>query len=90
MALYFFHVRGCMAQAEAGQGLEFPDADAARAAAVSGARSLIAADVINGTLDLTCRMDVADEQGQILFSVPFNSVVSAPDRGLGDRLVDQM
>jgi hypothetical protein len=77
MPVYFFHIRGGPADVEAAEGLEFPDDDAARRAALAGARSLIAADVLDGMLNLDSRIDVADEGGSTLFSVPFASAVSA-------------
>lgn len=40
-----------------------------------GARSMIAADVLEGILDLSSRMDVTDEQGATLFTIPFASAV---------------
>lgn len=63
---------------EADEALEYPDEDAARAAALAGARSLIAADVLEGTLDLAGRIDVCDEAGRLLFSLPFASAVKSP------------
>lgn len=78
MPLFFFHVRGGSADVEADEGLEYPDEEAARAAALAGARSLVAADVMAGVLNLAPRIDVADAQGNILFSVPFSSAVAQP------------
>jgi hypothetical protein len=74
--LYFFHLGGVSFDIEADNGLDYPDDDSARAAAVAGARSMIAADVLNGTLDLSPRIDVTDEQGTQLFSVAFASAVN--------------
>lgn len=76
MPLYFFHVRGGSTDVDAEEGLEFPDEDFARAAALTGARSLIAADVLDGMLNLSSRIEVADERGTILFCVPFSSAVA--------------
>lgn len=75
MPLYFFHLRGCAAEADAGEGLDYPNDDAARDAAVAGVRGMIADDILHGNLDLSCRIDVADEAGSILFSVPFASTL---------------
>lgn len=71
MPLYFFHVRGGPSDADDGEGLEYSDDNAARKAALAGARSLIAADVLEGILNLSSRIDVADAQGRLLFSVSF-------------------
>lgn len=75
MPLYFFHVRGGPSNCEADEGLDYPDDEAAQAAALAGARSMIAADVLEGILDLSSRMDVTDEQGTTLFAIPFSSAV---------------
>ena len=74
--LYFFHLGGVSFDIEADNGLDYPDDDSALAAAVAGARSMIAADVLNGTLDLSPCIDVTDDQGMQLFSVPFASAVN--------------
>lgn len=76
MPLYFFHVSGCPLESEAGEGLDYPDDLAARAAALAGARGMIAEEVLHGRLDLKCSIDVADEHGTILFSVPFASTLA--------------
>ena len=75
MPLYYFHVRGCLAEVGAGDGLDFPDDGAAREAAIAGARGMIAEDVVHGILNLDCHIDVTDEQGSILFTVPFASAI---------------
>ena len=75
MPLYFFHVCTGSECVEADEGLDYPDDDAARWAAVAGARSLIAADVLEGAIDLSGRIDVADDSGTVLFSVPYSSAV---------------
>ncbi|HEY0629022.1 MAG TPA: hypothetical protein VGD23_06805 [Sphingomicrobium sp.] len=75
MPLYFFHVRGGPSDCEADEGLEFPDDEAAHAAALTGARSMIAADVLEGILDLSSHIDVTDEQGATLFTIPFSAAV---------------
>jgi hypothetical protein len=71
MPLYYFHVRGGLTETEAEEGLEFPDHKTARDAAIEGARSLMAADVMEGRLDLDARIDVTGEGGELAFSVPF-------------------
>ena len=75
MPLYFFHVSGCQLETDAGEGLYYPDDLAARTAALAGARGMIAEEVLHGRLDLDCRIDIADENGTILFSVPFASAL---------------
>ena len=75
MPLYFFQISGCALESDAGEGLDYPDDRAARTAALAGARGMIAEEVLHGRLDLDCRIDVADEHGTILFSIPFASAL---------------
>lgn len=75
MAKYYFNLRGGSADVEAEEGFEFANHAAARNAAVKEARSLIAADILNGILDLTSRIEVTDEQGNLLFSLPFEAAI---------------
>jgi hypothetical protein len=73
---YFFNVRGGPIEAEADEGLSYPDEAAARAAALAGARSMIAADLLEGSPNLDCRIEVTDKNGKLLFSIPFESAFS--------------
>jgi hypothetical protein len=74
--IYFFHVRGGRADAEDEEGIAHPDEAAARTFALAGARSLIAGDVVEGILDLSGRIDVEDEAGKLVFSLPFEKAVT--------------
>ena len=78
MPLYFFHVRGGHAPAEADEGWALADDTAACESAVAAARSLIANDVLDGILDLSARIEVEDGQGQSVVIVPFASAVQEP------------
>ena len=78
MPLYFLHVRGGQAPVEAAEGWELADDATAHANAISAARSLIASDVLDGILDLSARIDVEDENGTPLFTVPFAAAVARP------------
>lgn len=73
--VYYFHVRGGASDSEGEEGLEYPNDDAAKDAVIAGARSLIAADVLDGILNLSSRIDVMNEHGAMLFSVPFSAAV---------------
>ena len=77
--LYFFHVRGGHSPVEAEEGWEHAGAAAIEATALAAARSLIASDVLEGVLDLAGRIDVEDEAGELVLSVPFQSAVSGLD-----------
>jgi hypothetical protein len=57
------------------QGRELADLDAARREAIKGARSILSYEVLQGLIDLTGRIDVADPDGRVLFSMPFLDTV---------------
>lgn len=76
MPLYFFHVRGGHAPAEAEEGWPLDDQFAATRCATTAARSLIANDVLDGILDLAARIEVEDCDGKPVVTVPFASVVT--------------
>jgi hypothetical protein len=80
MPLYFFHVRGGHAPAEAEEGWTLGNSSAALQSATTAARSLIASDVLDGILDLTARIVVEDSDGRSVVTVPFASVVTEPER----------
>lgn len=75
MPLFFFHVRGGHAPAEAQEAWEFDNASAALECAAAAARSLIASDVLEGVLDLSARIEVEDDNRKPVLTVPFATVV---------------
>ena len=52
-------------------GREFSDLEAARRSAVKTAREVMAEHVLTGVLDLSLRIDIADENGVLLDSVSY-------------------
>ena len=78
---FYFHQRladGFLADPD---GCDYPSVDAARAAAVSAARHLWAAAIIEGD-DLTGEsIEVASAEGRHLFSVPLSEVLPMGLRG---------
>jgi hypothetical protein len=75
MRRYYFNVRSGSDFTEDEEGRELPDAGVARAEAIHGARSLIAADVLDGQLDLEGCVEVADGDGAVLFTIDFAHAV---------------
>jgi hypothetical protein len=57
------------------EGVELSGPDAARDRAVAEARQIACAQVREGHLDLTHRIDVADEDGDTLFTMHFGDTV---------------
>ena len=76
MARYFMHVRDGTDELLDPEGLEFPTLEAMRRAALVTARDLIAGDVRDGRIDLRFRIDVHDETGAIVYSLPFKHALS--------------
>ena len=57
------------------EGRDLPDLDAARAAAVEAARSLIATEALAGKLPIGAAIEVFDDWGSNVLNVPFREVV---------------
>ncbi len=57
------------------EGLELPDLDSARAAAIDGIRSLASEEVRRGRLDLAGRVEILDEAGTLLATIAFAEAV---------------
>lgn len=72
---YYFHLREEGRYLLDEEGLELMALDAARQAAVEGARSIIADEVLLGNLPLRAILEVADEDGNCLFQLPFKDAV---------------
>ncbi len=74
MPRYFFNLYDdVIAQDE--EGVELPGEAAARIQALIGARDIMAEQVKRGYLVRSHWIDVADEQGEVLFSVTFGDAV---------------
>ncbi len=75
MPPYYFDVIDGHGIAEDEDGLDLPDAEAARAEALAGARGILADEVKTGRIDLSWRIDVRDGTHEFLFSVPFAEAI---------------
>lgn len=76
MARFYFHLAdadGCIRD-EA--GIDLSGAEAAKLEAVKGARSIIAHDALSGELDLTGRIEVTDEHGAPVLTLPFAQAIA--------------
>ncbi len=58
------------------EGTELSDADAARAYAVDAAREIIGEDLPKGQLPLGLCFRVTDEDGALVFTLPFKDTVT--------------
>jgi hypothetical protein len=57
------------------EGRELPDLEVARAEALKGVRGILAEDVLQGQLNLKGRLELLDEAGALLFTLPFAETV---------------
>jgi len=76
MARYFLHVHNSHGSAEDNEGLEARSLSEAREKAVAGIRSLLAAETANGEINFKGRIEISDEGGNLLLSVPFTEAVA--------------
>lgn len=76
MPLYYLHIYNGSGFVEDSEGQELNDLDAARAEAVEGIRSVLASEVLKGSLDLRGRIEVVDGRGAVLAIVPFSEAVA--------------
>ena len=78
MSRYFFSVRGGPLEAEDELGGELPDLQAVRREALIGARSIIAAEVLEGRLTLSERIEVDDGEGHRVHTLAFADAIGPP------------
>ena len=76
MARYFMHLRDGTEQLLDPEGLEYASVDAVRKAVLIAARDLMTGDIREGVIDFRFRIDVEDEGGDIVYSLPFKHAVN--------------
>ncbi len=76
MARYFMHLRDGTEQLLDPEGLEYASVDAVRKAVLIAARDLMTGDIREGVIDFRFRIDVEDEAGEIIYSLPFKHAVN--------------
>ena len=74
MPRFYLHMRNDRT-VEDREGLILEDADAARLEAIRSARDILAAEIRTGRLDLAGEIEVADENGQPILTVPFRQAI---------------
>jgi hypothetical protein len=68
---FYLHLFNRLGSALDEEGVEVADLEAAEARAVDGIRSILADEAKVGRLDLDGRIEIADESGAIVRTVPF-------------------
>jgi hypothetical protein len=75
MPRYYFHLYNDVV-AEDEEGQDLPDLAAAREYALRNIRDLMTEEVMKGRLILRHRIEIADEQGKRVLTVPFSEAVT--------------
>ena len=75
MPRFYLHMSDVNGFIEDEEGVDLPDEAAARETALRCARDVMIGEVRGGTLDLTCFIEVEDEQGKLLFTLTFADAV---------------
>jgi len=73
---YHFNVRNGYGFTADEEGLELSSIQDARMHAISGARSLLSAEVLEGTLDLSGQIEVTDDTDREVLTVRFRDAVT--------------
>lgn len=71
MGRYFFHLRDDVDDLLDPEGLELPDLQAAHDQALRAARDTLSHEIKSGCIDLRYRIDVEDEAGRLVLTLPF-------------------
>lgn len=71
MGRYFFHLRDDVDDLLDLEGMELPDEHAARSQALKAARDTLSHEMKSGCVDLRYRIDVEDDAGRLVHSLPF-------------------
>lgn len=75
MPRYFFHLYECGNLIADDEGRLLPDEASIQRAALKEARHVMAAEVQAGKLCLSCRIDVIDEHGRPVLTLPFKEAI---------------
>jgi hypothetical protein len=76
MTRYFLHLRDHVDEIFDVEGIDLPSLDALKKAVIEAARDVMIGDLRNGVLDFRYRIDAQDEQGAVVFSLPFQHAIS--------------
>jgi hypothetical protein len=75
MPRYHFNIHNGTGFTPDEEGRELADLDVARAEGLKGARSILAEDVMKGHVDLKGKLEIVDEAGTLLLTIPFTEAV---------------
>ena len=75
MPRFFFHVYDDVVALDE-EGVELPDAAGAEREGRRGARALASEQVLEGRLNLSHRIDIADETGAVVATIAFRDAIA--------------
>ena len=75
MPRFYFHVVDGTSIAQDDEGVCLPNLAAARRTAMTGARDIMASELHRGSIDLSWRIEVTDQAGETVLTVPFADAV---------------
>jgi hypothetical protein len=84
MPRFHIHVINETGEAYDEDGLELPNAEAARSEAVQGIRSILSHEVLEGLLNLRGRAEIFDAEGHLIYVIPFEHAVEVRSTGEDD------
>jgi hypothetical protein len=73
---YFMNLRDGTEELLDPEGVEYETLDALRKAVLATARDLMCGDMVAGVLDFRFRIDAEDEDGTIVYTLPFRHAVN--------------
>jgi hypothetical protein len=76
VAQFYLHIHNAHGDAEDDEGLNASSLAEAQEKAINGIRSLLSSEVANGQMNLSGRIDISDQSGKVLLSVPFKDAVT--------------
>ena len=76
MARYFMNLRDGTEELLDPEGVEYSSLDALRKAVLATVRDLMMGDMRAGLIDLRFRIDAEDENGVIVYTLPFKHAVN--------------
>ena len=80
MPHYYLHLHNGLGFVRDEEGLELPDVAAARAQAISGIRSIVSDEVLQGCLSLAGKIEIVGDDGAPISVVRFDEAISiVPD-----------
>lgn len=75
MPRYFLHLHNRLSPVLDEEGQDLPDLEAARSEAIHNIRGLLSAELKEGAIDFGGRIEIYDERGMLVDTVPFAQAV---------------